>query len=122
MRNCVRAEDLVARLGGDEFAIVQVPSMHAANVTALAARLIEVVGAPYQIDDHEVMVGVSVGIAIAPGDGMVPDALMKNADFALYRAKADGGGAYRFFEGGAGRAYAGAPRARARPAQGHRQW
>ena len=64
----------------------------------LAARLIEAVGAPYDLDGHQVIVGASVGIAIAPADGNKPDALMKNADLALYRAKADGGGVYRFFE------------------------
>ena len=98
MRSCVRGEDIVARLGGDEFAIVQVPSEQPPNIAALAARLIEVVGAPYDIDGHQVVVGVSVGIAIAPSDSDVPDVLMKNADLALYRAKADGGGVYRFFE------------------------
>jgi diguanylate cyclase (GGDEF)-like protein/PAS domain S-box-containing protein len=98
MRSCVRSEDIVARLGGDEFAIVQIPSNQATDVTSLAARLIEVVGAPYDLDGHQVIVGVSVGIAVAPADGMQPDALMKNADLALYRAKADGGGVYRFFE------------------------
>ena len=98
MRSCVRSEDLVARLGGDEFAIVQVPSTQSSDVNALAARLIECVGAPYDLDGHQVIVGTSVGIAIAPGDGDKPDQLMKNADLALYRAKADGGGVYRFFE------------------------
>ena len=98
MRSCVRGEDIVARLGGDEFAIVQIPSEQSPSITALAARVIEVVGAPYDIDDHQVVVGASVGIAIAPADGREPDVLMKNADLALYRAKADGGGTYRFFE------------------------
>src|ERR1017187_1189384 len=98
MRSCVRSEDLVARLGGDEFAIVQVSSTPTSDVSALAARLIEVVGAPYDLEGHQVNVGASVGIAIAPTDGDKPDQLMKSADLALYRAKADGGGDYRFFE------------------------
>ena len=98
MRGCVRDEDIVARLGGDEFAIVQVPSGQPSNITALATRLIEVVGAPYDIDGHQVVVGVSVGIALAPSDSEVPETLIKHADLALYRAKADGGGVYRFFE------------------------
>jgi diguanylate cyclase (GGDEF)-like protein/PAS domain S-box-containing protein len=98
MRSCVRSDDIVARLGGDEFAIVQAPAEQGQDITMLAARLIEVVGAPYHIDGHQVIVGVSVGIALAPTDGREPDVLMKNADLALYRAKADGGGAYRFFE------------------------
>ena len=98
MRNCVRNEDLVARLGGDEFAIVRVSSTQTSDVSAFAARLIEVIGAPYDLDGHQVIVGASIGIAVAPGDGDKPDTLMKNADLALYRAKDDGGGAYRFFE------------------------
>ena len=98
MRGCIREEDIAARLGGDEFAIVQVPSDPAPDVSALAARLIEIVGAPYEFDGRQVIVGASVGIAIAPGDGDKPDSLMKNADLALYRAKADGGNVYRFFE------------------------
>ena len=98
MRTCVRGEDIVARLGGDEFAIVQVPSDQPKDATALALRLIEVIGAPYDLDGHQVILGVSVGISIAPNDGNEPDVLMKNADLALYRAKADGGGVYRFFE------------------------
>ena len=98
MRGCVREDDIVARLGGDEFAIVQAPSEEVPDMTALASRLIEVVGAPYEIDGHQIIVGVSVGIAVAPADGNKPDVLMKNADLALYRAKKDGGGAYRFFE------------------------
>jgi diguanylate cyclase (GGDEF)-like protein/PAS domain S-box-containing protein len=98
MRSCVRGEDIVARLGGDEFAILQVPSEKPRDVIALAQRLIEVVGAPYDLDGHQVVVGASIGIAMAPNDSDVPDVLMKNADLALYRAKADGGGVYRFFE------------------------
>src|SRR5450759_5376887 len=98
MRSCVRSEDLVARLGGDEFAIVQGSSTQSSDVSALATRLIEAVGAPYDLDGHQVIVGTSVGSAVAPTDGNKPDQLMKNADLALYRAKANGGGAFRFFE------------------------
>ncbi len=98
MRSCVRDEDVVARLGGDEFAIVQVPSVPPASALALATRLIEIVGAPYEFDGRQVIVGASIGIAVAPGDGDEPDSLLKNADLALYRAKADGGNIYRFFE------------------------
>ena len=98
MRSCVRDRDIVARLGGDEFAVLQVKFERMADVAALATRLIDKVGAPYQINDHQVMVGTSIGIAIAPSDGTQPDQLVKNADLALYRCKADGGGVYRFFE------------------------
>lgn len=98
MRSCIRGEDFVARLGGDEFALVQVPSPQAPDLPALASRLIEAVGAPYEIEGHQIVIGLSIGIALAPADGSDPDMLMKSADLALYRAKADGGGTYRFFE------------------------
>ncbi|GEO84406.1 hypothetical protein GCM10007920_21560 [Ciceribacter naphthalenivorans] len=98
MRNCTRSEDILARLGGDEFVILKVDSEHPADVTALASRLVEVLGTPFDLEGHQVVVAASIGIAIAPGDGTVPDVLMKNADLALYRSKADGGGTYRFFE------------------------
>ncbi len=98
IRGCVRETDIVARLGGDEFAILQTKFEKPADATALASRLINAVGAPYQLDGHQVVVGTSIGIAIAPGDGTDPNQLMKNADLALYRAKADGGSKYRFFE------------------------
>jgi diguanylate cyclase (GGDEF)-like protein/PAS domain S-box-containing protein len=98
MRACVREADIVARLGGDEFAIVQVTFERPQDATSLATRLIDAVSAPYQLDGHQVVVGASIGIAIAPGDGTAPDQLMKNADLALYRCKADHGNVYRFFE------------------------
>ncbi len=98
MRSSVHETDIVARLGGDEFAIVQVSFEKPADATALARRLIESVSMPYQVDGHQIVVGTSIGISIAPNDGQSPDQLTKNADLALYRCKADGGGLYRFFE------------------------
>lgn len=98
MRGCIRKNDIVARLGGDEFAIVQVTFARPQDATSLATRLIDAVSAPYQLGGHQVVVGTSIGIAIAPGDGTAPDQLMKNADLALYRCKADRGNMYRFFE------------------------
>jgi predicted signal transduction protein with EAL and GGDEF domain len=64
----------------------------------LASRLLEVVATPIDIDGHNLLVGTSIGIAVAPGDGDDPDQLLKNADLALYRAKSEGRGTYRFFE------------------------
>ena len=58
------------------------------------------ISAPYEIADHQIVIGVSIGIALSPQDGDNPDQLLKNADLALYRAKADGRGTYRFFETG----------------------
>jgi predicted signal transduction protein with EAL and GGDEF domain len=64
----------------------------------LARRILEAIRAPYSLHGHAVMVDTSIGIAIAPSDGTEPNELLKNADMALYRAKADGRGTYRFFE------------------------
>ena len=88
----------MARLGGDEFAIVQVETEQPVSATALAQRILDVMGAPFEIDGHQVVIGTSVGIAIAPMDGAKSDQLLKNADMALYRAKADGRNAFHFFE------------------------
>jgi diguanylate cyclase (GGDEF)-like protein len=98
VRECIRGSDTVARLGGDEFAIVQTGGSQPTDATALAARLIDAVAAPFELDGHQVIAGMSIGIAISPDDGTEPFQLLKNADMALYRAKADGRGVYRFFE------------------------
>ena len=95
---CVRDTDTVARLGGDEFAIVQSVSDAATETASLAQRILETVSAPFEIGGHHVVVGTSIGIAVSPGDGVQADELLKNADLALYRAKSDGRGVYRFFE------------------------
>jgi diguanylate cyclase (GGDEF)-like protein len=98
LRRCIRDTDVIARLGGDEFAIMQAGASQPTDVTSLASRLIEAVGAPYELGSHQVVVGLSIGIALAPDDGLNPEQLLRNADMALYRAKADGRGLYRFFE------------------------
>ncbi len=96
---CVRGEDTVARLGGDEFAIIQI-SHHdpESDAAALAMRIVSVISVPYEIQGHHISIGTSIGIALAPADGTEPDQLIKNADLALYRAKSEGRGGYRFFE------------------------
>jgi diguanylate cyclase (GGDEF)-like protein len=98
LRASIRSTDRLARLGGDEFAIVQLPKNKPDDCIALAKRLIAAIGGPFDLEGHQVIVGVSVGIAIAPADGSNFDQLLKNADMALYRAKMDGRGVYRFFE------------------------
>jgi diguanylate cyclase (GGDEF)-like protein len=98
LRTLVREIDTIARMGGDEFAILQVAIAQPADATALAHRVIEAVSEPYDIDGRQVIIGTSVGIAIGPADGLTPDQLIRNADLALYRAKGDGRGTYRFFE------------------------
>ncbi|WP_234679485.1 bifunctional diguanylate cyclase/phosphodiesterase [Bradyrhizobium monzae] len=100
LKATVGEHDTVARLGGDEFAVVQIGRSEEAAARALAGRLVEVISAPYEIDDHQIVIGVSIGISLSPQDGSNPDELLKNADLALYRAKADGRGTYRFFETG----------------------
>ena len=95
---CVRDTDLVARLGGDEFAIIQASGDGGVDAGSLAQRLIDAVSAPYELDGHQVVIGVSIGIAVAPDDGTEPGELLRNADLALYRAKKEGREMYRFFE------------------------
>jgi diguanylate cyclase (GGDEF)-like protein len=95
---CVRETDTVARLGGDEFAIVQTGAAQPNGATALATRVIDALGAPYVFADHRMLIGTSIGIALAPEDGSSAEDILKKADLALYRAKADGRGVYRFFE------------------------
>jgi predicted signal transduction protein with EAL and GGDEF domain len=85
-------------MSGDEFAIVQTHVSSPGEVTRLARRTIEALSEPCAIEGHQVVVGTSVGIAVAPTDGSSGNQLLRNADLALYRAKADGRGTYRFFE------------------------
>ncbi len=98
MRRLVRETDTIARIGGDEFAIVQSGVGQPADATALAARLVTELGLPFEIDGQQFVFGASIGIAVAPADGLDADQLLKNADIALYRAKAEGRARYRFFE------------------------
>jgi diguanylate cyclase (GGDEF)-like protein len=99
LSDSVREGDTVARLGGDEFAIVQAGTeVDAQSPAALAARLVEKISAPYEIQGHQIIIGTSIGISLAPHDSSDPDQLLKNADMALYRAKSDGRGGFRFFE------------------------
>ena len=100
LRGAVRSSDVVARFGGDEFVVLQYPLGHSREAATLAERLVAELAAPYRISGNEVVVGASVGIALAPRDGSDADLLLKNADMALYRAKSDGRHAWRFFEHG----------------------
>jgi diguanylate cyclase (GGDEF)-like protein len=95
---CLREGDTIARLGGDEFAILQHNLTDPNDAIAMAERLIKTAETPFDLEGQQVVIGVSAGIAVAPADAADPDQLLKNADMALYRAKADGRGRYRFFE------------------------
>lgn len=98
LRECVRQEDLVARIGGDEFAILQVSADQPNQAELLAERIVQTLCQPFDIDGQRAIVGVSIGIAVATDRNTSADMLLKNADMALYRAKADGRSRYRFFE------------------------
>ncbi|MBV9555917.1 MAG: diguanylate cyclase, partial [Pseudolabrys sp.] len=98
LRSAVRETDTVARVGGDEFAIIQVSADEPGHTAALATHICDALGAPYELCGNRFVTDVSIGIAQAPQDGDTADELLKNADLALYRAKADGRGTFRFFE------------------------
>ena len=95
---CVRQGDLVARLGGDEFAIIQANARDADQTETLAARIVDTISAPYEIDGQRVDISTSIGMTLAPRDGTDADQLMKNADLALYRTKSAGRRGYSFFK------------------------
>jgi diguanylate cyclase (GGDEF)-like protein len=97
---CCSAGDVVARFGGDEFAILQGPLPHAEDAAILAGRIVAAMAEPFDINDHRIVIGASVGIAVSPVDASDARSLMKNADLALYRAKSEGRGAYHFYERG----------------------
>ncbi|MCB8873970.1 putative bifunctional diguanylate cyclase/phosphodiesterase [Acidisoma silvae] len=94
----VRERDIVSRHGGDEFVIVQTGLRRRDDAARLAERIIQEITEPYRIDGQTVYVGVSIGIAMGPGDGKDADYLLRCADLALYQAKQDGRLQYRFFE------------------------
>jgi diguanylate cyclase (GGDEF)-like protein len=96
--DAVPSTNFMARIGGDEFAVVQTDVSRPEQCSQLASRIVELVSRPYDIDGRHIVIGTSIGIAIAPNDGANPDLLLKNADMALYLAKGDGRGTHRFFE------------------------
>jgi len=94
----VRETDAVARLGGDEFAVLQVPIASPDNAAYLAQRIVETLRQPYDVAGHRVVIGATVGIALGHAEAHDVDTLLRNADLALYRAKQEGRGIFRFFE------------------------
>lgn len=98
LRQCVRADDTVGRLGGDEFVILIANVQGDEDASALADRVVREIAKPFDLLGHSVIVGASVGVAMAPRDGDNPDRLIKSADMALFEAKREGRGCYRFFE------------------------
>src|SRR5262249_53289711 len=86
LRGCIRETDSIARLGGDEFAIIMTALQRATDAASLAKRVQESISQPYLIDNHQIVVDISIGISVAPVDAIDPDQLLKNADMALYGA------------------------------------
>jgi diguanylate cyclase (GGDEF)-like protein len=97
LRAMLRPEDFVARFGGDEFVVFQQNIKSPEESAALARRIVDHLSERYKIDNHQVEIGASVGIAMTSPAVISADTLLKNADMALYRAKADGRGTFCFF-------------------------
>ena len=98
LRHAVRPSDTVARLGGDEFAVL-VEELASDSAPALAAeRILGALSTPFVVSGNDLMIGASIGIAVTTGPASTPGVLLRNADVAMYRAKADGKGTYRVFQ------------------------
>jgi diguanylate cyclase (GGDEF)-like protein len=100
LRGCLREADVAARLGGDEFAVIQTAIKDRSETTRLVDEIHSAIRRPLECMGHLITTDASIGIALAPGDGVDLDQLLKNADLALYGAKGDGRRTYRFFEAG----------------------
>jgi len=98
IRSCIADTDLIARLGGDEFAVIQTAVGNITDVAQFVTRIHDAIRQPYQCLGHQLSTDASIGIALAPQDGTDLDQLIKNADLAMYAAKADGRRTHRFFE------------------------
>src|SRR5262249_36115684 len=98
LSRCAGPVDFVARLGGDEFAIVQSAGTSLDQINDLVARVFEAIRTPFDCMGHHLTTDASIGIALAPRHGTALDQILKNADMAMYAAKAAGRHTYRFFE------------------------
>jgi diguanylate cyclase (GGDEF)-like protein/PAS domain S-box-containing protein len=97
LRSCVREADTVARLGGDEFMIILQDLGENGHVEHVARKILEQMEKPFHIKQYEICISASIGIALAPYDADTPDALMKDADLAMYAAKEAGSNRFSFF-------------------------
>ncbi len=95
--NCTRKGDTVARMGGDEFTLLLPVIKHKGDAEEVADKILEKISHPFVIDGHELTVTTSIGIAMYPADGKDIDALLKNADIAMYYAKDAGGNNYKHY-------------------------
>ncbi|MDQ3106761.1 MAG: EAL domain-containing protein, partial [Actinomycetota bacterium] len=97
LRSAIRESDTVARVGGDEFIVILHAIAHATDAELVARSVLESLAGAFVLDEEEVFIGASVGIAIYPVHGEAPDALRSHADLAMYEAKAEGGNAFRVY-------------------------
>ncbi len=96
--NSIRAQDMLARLGGDEFALIQVGLNYPADAHIQAERLLRALGEVFEIGDHRLYSGASIGITVYPDDGDNVEQLLQNADMAMYKAKDEQRNSFRFFD------------------------
>lgn len=97
LQTCLRKWDIVARWGGDEFTLLFPHVTYIEDISKIARRLLEVLTAPFVLEEHELYISASVGIALFPYDGEEATVLLKNADTAMYRAKQQGRNNYQFY-------------------------
>jgi diguanylate cyclase (GGDEF)-like protein/PAS domain S-box-containing protein len=100
LTECLRGSDTVSRQGGDEFVVLLSEVEHAEDAAITARRMLEAVAAPHSIDGYELRVTTSIGVSVFPDDGLEAESLIRNADTAMYQAKANGRHSYQFFEPG----------------------
>lgn len=98
LRRCVRDQDMVARLGGDEYGILLKGDCTRLEAAMMARRILADLHTPVLVQGRQLYIGVSIGIAMLPEDSAIPDELFRCSDVAMYAAKQDGRGAFRFFE------------------------
>ncbi|MEH6790358.1 MAG: EAL domain-containing protein [Parasphingorhabdus sp.] len=98
LRSIMTENELCGRLGGDEFAVVVKDASDTSYMELLAKKIIDTLSRPYEVDQHTLYIGASVGTAIGPRDGRTVETLMRSADLALYRSKDQGGGAFTHYE------------------------
>ncbi|MGE5505808.1 MAG: putative bifunctional diguanylate cyclase/phosphodiesterase, partial [Actinomycetota bacterium] len=97
LTRCVRETDTVARLGGDEFAVILTHLADPEGATTVAEAIIASVADPFGLEDHEILTSTSIGITVFPDDAEDADTLLKNADLAMFRSKAEGRNNYHFY-------------------------
>ena len=96
-RHVVRDMDTVGRTGGDEFVMILPELADNAQAALIAERVLDALRQPFQLDGHQLVITASIGISVSPDDGRDAQLLLKNADMAMYEAKAQGRNNYRFF-------------------------